>query len=456
MPASEMSATSPASLLFSLGIVVDDFTVRSPSCVYLLSHWHADHVRGLTSNFDCSFIYCSEVTRFFLLLDLPRLRPKIRALALDELHSLPHPKDPDNKNATVNVRLIDSNHCPGSVMFLLQCQSRTILHTGDCRYDPLKFHAGSLHSLIGCLDLVVLDATFGHPKYAKFCIKLQSAQLTAEAITKYWLEHSSSAACSNCRLNQLAPRVFLACDCLGIEELLTHVCSSLRCQLFVPPNMITSHRQLGAMIQTRSQLTKEPDANGRVIHAAESRGFVQFTQRDRLARSKRHKAKVGCTCPLVPALYIKPSTMYFAVNSRNSGHRIRTAASYNRSISNIDKEAVADDDDEGDESSAADCVPVQVSPWFSVDRFGVTHVLYSMHSSFDELMSMLSFLQPNVVAMHSSPAIEDLMDNPVKQFQSSVVWTRSGPGPWSQMDRQNSAGPFFTVGPLMIGKRQSC
>ncbi|CAE6423160.1 unnamed protein product [Rhizoctonia solani] len=39
-------------------------------------------------------------------------------------------------NETATVTLLDANHCPGSVMFLIQGKCGTVLHTGDIRAEP--------------------------------------------------------------------------------------------------------------------------------------------------------------------------------------------------------------------------------------------------------------------------------------------------------------------------------
>ena len=63
------------------------------------------------------------------------------------------------------VTPIDANHCPGAVLLLFQLRGgRTVLHTGDFRYDPATM---SRHpSLLGlrasghALDLLYLDTTY--------------------------------------------------------------------------------------------------------------------------------------------------------------------------------------------------------------------------------------------------------------------------------------------------------
>lgn len=56
--------------------------------VYFLSHFHADHIRGLYRNWREGCIFCSEITRKLLLLRLPSLRNVCVALELNQVHTL--------------------------------------------------------------------------------------------------------------------------------------------------------------------------------------------------------------------------------------------------------------------------------------------------------------------------------------------------------------------------------
>lgn len=49
------------------------------------------------------------------------------------------------------VTALDANHCPGSVMFLMQGYFGTILHTGDFRYKPEMITETCLKQLTGTI-----------------------------------------------------------------------------------------------------------------------------------------------------------------------------------------------------------------------------------------------------------------------------------------------------------------
>uniref|UniRef100_A0A8C4TSA8 5' exonuclease Apollo n=1 Tax=Falco tinnunculus TaxID=100819 RepID=A0A8C4TSA8_FALTI len=61
----------------------------------------------------------------------------------------------------VTVTLLDSNHCPGSVMFLFEGSFGTILHTGDFRYTSTMQSEPALRGRH--IDRLYLDNTHCHP-----------------------------------------------------------------------------------------------------------------------------------------------------------------------------------------------------------------------------------------------------------------------------------------------------
>ncbi|KAI0973361.1 artemis protein [Xylaria arbuscula] len=122
-----------------------------PPLACFLSHVHSDHLAGLET-FDRSFIYCSAATKEILLrlekssvrlnyargiLEDPRqqtykhLEKKLKPLPLDtpiSIELLP--------GRTIQVTLLDANHCVGAVMFLFEGFGKAVLYTGDIRCEP--------------------------------------------------------------------------------------------------------------------------------------------------------------------------------------------------------------------------------------------------------------------------------------------------------------------------------
>ncbi|CEJ80107.1 hypothetical protein VHEMI00312 [[Torrubiella] hemipterigena] len=123
--------------------------IRPPLACFL-SHVHSDHLAGLET-LRSPFVYCSAATRA-MLLKLERYPCRInyskgileaRKQTYSSLARIlkPIPLDTPTKielapNTFITVTLIDANHCPGSVMFLIEGGGRAILYTGDIRCEP--------------------------------------------------------------------------------------------------------------------------------------------------------------------------------------------------------------------------------------------------------------------------------------------------------------------------------
>ncbi|CAH0021722.1 unnamed protein product [Clonostachys rhizophaga] len=182
---------------------VDHFRSHShlrPPLACFLSHVHSDHLAGLETLrspltspanlvLDPSVlihqprsVYCSAATRA-ILLRLERYPCRINyALGILEtrqqtykhLHKVLKPLPLDTPTCIelqpghqIQVTLLDANHCPGSVMFLIEGDGKAILYTGDIRSEPwfvnsVQRNPSILEYTLGSktLDKIYLDTSF--------------------------------------------------------------------------------------------------------------------------------------------------------------------------------------------------------------------------------------------------------------------------------------------------------
>ncbi|GBF62376.1 hypothetical protein TMEN_4916 [Trichophyton mentagrophytes] len=146
-----------------------------------LSHVHSDHLVGLES-LRAPFVYCSAATREILLRiekyphrmnfakgilesrkqhykHLAKLLRPIPLRVPTEIELMP--------GNTIRVTLFDANHCPGSVMFLIEGDGKAILYTGDIRAESWWVQSLIRHPVLipytmgdRRLDTIYLDTTF--------------------------------------------------------------------------------------------------------------------------------------------------------------------------------------------------------------------------------------------------------------------------------------------------------
>ena len=126
---------------------------------------HLDHLKGLTKvggqgysfpdeDWDHGTIYTSPTSMTLLLLRFPHLAPYVQPLELRIAHEVKGRK----------ITLIEANHCPGAVMFLMQGKKGdapfTVLHTGDFRYKASMLEQLRDGEEYVSIDRLYLDNTF--------------------------------------------------------------------------------------------------------------------------------------------------------------------------------------------------------------------------------------------------------------------------------------------------------
>ncbi|XP_022773793.1 protein artemis [Durio zibethinus] len=328
-----MPIEMPKGLPFS----VDTFSPSSKrKRHHFLTHAHKDHTSGISTHFSYR-IYSTHLTKSLVLLHCSQLDDSLfvgievgESVVID---------DPDG---AFHVTAFDANHCPGAVMFLFEGSFGNILHTGDCRLTPecLQNLPEKYISRKGkeprCrLDYVFLDCTFGTFSRNLPC------------------KHSAIRQVINCIWRHPnAPTVYLTCDLLGQEEILTSVSRTFGSKIYVDkatnPDCFQSLKTIVPQI-----LSEDPSSRFHVFH-----GFPKLSER---ATAKLAEAQANFQHePLI----IRPSAMWYAWEEEHSETDSQRKITLNEAIK---------------------------------DQFGVWHVCYSMHSSRDELEWALKLLAPKRV-----------------------------------------------------------
>ncbi|KAH6915130.1 beta-lactamase-like protein [Coprinopsis sp. MPI-PUGE-AT-0042] len=164
------TGTPYSSVIYPYRIRVDDFAsnVQPPPLLHLLTHTHSDHVNGLAAKSFGHNVYCSADSKEILLRHEVYAEREYRQLNLraEKVRTFSHLKvDPLvgsdgtrsylgsrdllkplplntptevelDASEKVTITLIDANHCPGAVMFLIEGSRGAVLHTGDFRAEP--------------------------------------------------------------------------------------------------------------------------------------------------------------------------------------------------------------------------------------------------------------------------------------------------------------------------------
>ncbi|KAI1141751.1 Metallo-hydrolase/oxidoreductase [Hypoxylon sp. FL0543] len=124
---------------------------RQPPLACFLSHVHSDHLAGL-DRLRSPFVYCSAATREILLrlekypcrlnyakgiFEDPRMQTYKHLAKVLKPIPLDTPTEVQLElGKSIQVTLLDANHCAGAVMFLFEGNGKAVLYTGDIRSEP--------------------------------------------------------------------------------------------------------------------------------------------------------------------------------------------------------------------------------------------------------------------------------------------------------------------------------
>ncbi|KAI8431381.1 hypothetical protein MSG28_015915 [Choristoneura fumiferana] len=192
-------------------ISVDNFTNKDVAA-YFLSHTHTDHTVGLydqrfiqTLEMNNANIYMSEMSAAIVKYELKnrwknfdgleKILEKIMPVGLETI-SVVLPADPTRRLEETHllVTVIPAGHSFGSVMFLLQTNSKTILYTGDFRMssnDVSKHRQLHDNGSPITIDALYIDTTFIDPRYTNFPKRSTSVEVAIHEIDS-WLKRDEN------------------------------------------------------------------------------------------------------------------------------------------------------------------------------------------------------------------------------------------------------------------------
>ncbi|KAI9261124.1 DNA repair metallo-beta-lactamase-domain-containing protein [Sporodiniella umbellata] len=243
--------------------VVDAFSYGEiASCTgYFLSHYHSDHYMGLRSSWSHGPIYCSQVTANLIGQELRVDSKYIHALPMNKLCRIPH--------STIQVALIDANHCPGSVLFLFVVKrpDKTVvrhLHTGDFRASPRM----CIHPLIRqpdnpSIQSLYLDTTYLSPQYAfpaqEECIKAvcdiaQKETMNSEYIT---MERAINTSPLSSLVKPKKKLFVVGTYTVGKERVFINIAKKLNVKIYAPQKKLSILKCLEDD-ELKSMLTEDP------------------------------------------------------------------------------------------------------------------------------------------------------------------------------------------------------
>jgi DNA cross-link repair 1A protein len=151
----------PWQLVPGTSFVVDRFSSLPPATPgkrhWFLTHFHADHYKGLSGKFDRGLLYCTPPTAA-----LARSQLRVAPARIREV-----PVGGEVLVEGVRVRFLEANHCPGAAMLLFEAPGRRpLLNTGDARLTRATYEGvAALEGVRGGVDLV-LDTTYCAPEHA--------------------------------------------------------------------------------------------------------------------------------------------------------------------------------------------------------------------------------------------------------------------------------------------------
>lgn len=136
---------------------VDKFSYRDNVRAFFLTHFHSDHYQGLCKRWTYGPVYATEGTVSLVLAHLSVVKEPLIPVRFGVPVEI----------SKVLVTAIPANHCPFSAMFLFEdlTSGKTVLFTGDIRYDKDSPECSSWPTLSRRVYRLILDNTYLDQRY---------------------------------------------------------------------------------------------------------------------------------------------------------------------------------------------------------------------------------------------------------------------------------------------------
>lgn len=259
------------------GIAIDRFDGDCLQSNFLfLSHCHADHMVGLSALTNLHIpIITSEISAVFLKHQFPGICDAIETIEIESPLELSYTWN--EKKIQLIVTALSAKHCPGSVMFLFETPTQTILYTGDFRIQKSHFHQYDLLKNKQ-IDSIHLDSTFLSEKFNEFPTQRESIFEICSLIQEWLQLHSEN------KILIEMPAQY------GVEYLFIAIEEKLKQKIYVTEKQWQKYIYLPAMDNCISS------------DASKCRIFTKF---------KSFNESSSFLCPLKRLRIIKPSAMFW-------------------------------------------------------------------------------------------------------------------------------------------------
>lgn len=158
-------------MILENNISIDEF--KPGSSLYILTHYHSDHYRGLNKTWNNGKIIASKLTCTLL----------ESVMGIEPRYLYPIEENTPYKFAEYNLSLIahDAGHCPGALLFNMNIGEKKVIYTGDFRLnDIIRKNVNSMR----CPETLYLDTTYENIKI-KFPSQEEAIKQAIEIIEDY-------------------------------------------------------------------------------------------------------------------------------------------------------------------------------------------------------------------------------------------------------------------------------